>query len=50
MTFKGISYNIKDNKGKLVEKLGIEDRQVIKEVLAGYKYYIIRAKIKFKKR
>jgi len=25
MIFKGILYNIKDGKGKLVEKLGIED-------------------------
>ena len=50
MTFKGRSCNIIDSKGKVVEELGIKDRQVIKEVLAGYKFYVIRAQIKFKKR
>ena len=50
ITFKGILCNIKDGKGKLVKKLGTEDRQVIREVLTRYKYYIIRAQIKFKKK
>ena len=49
MTFKGRLCNITDNKGKVIEELGIEDGQVIKEVL-GYKFYVIRAWIKFKKR
>jgi len=50
ITFKGRLCNIKDGKGKVVKELGIEDRQVIKEVLTRYKCYIIRAWIKFKKR
>jgi len=50
MTFKGGLYNIKDGKGKLVKALGIKDRQVIREVLTRYKYYIIRARIKLEKR
>jgi hypothetical protein len=50
MIFKGRLYNITDGEGNLVEKLGIEDGQVTKEVLTRYKYYIIRAQIKFKKR
>ena len=49
MTFEGRLYNIKDNKKKIIKELGIENGQVIKEVLARYKYYIIRAQIKFEK-
>ena len=36
MTFKGRLCNIKDGKRKLVKALGIENGQVIKEVLARY--------------
>jgi hypothetical protein len=50
MTFKGILYNIQDNKGKWVKELSTENRQVIKKILARYKCYIIKAKIKFEKR
>ena len=50
ITFKGILYNIKNGEGKLVKALGTENGQVTREVLAGYKYYIIRARIKLKKR
>ncbi len=42
MIFKGGLYIIKDSKGKLVKELGIEDREAIKGVFTGYKYYIIR--------
>jgi len=50
MTFKGGLCLIKDGKGKVVKVLGIENGQVTREVLARYKYYIIRAQIKLKKR
>ena len=50
MIFKSRLCNITDGEGKVVEELGIEDGQVTKEVLAGYKFYIIRAWIKFEKR
>jgi len=50
MTFEGRSCNIQDGEGKLVEKLGTEDGQVTREVLAGYKCYIMWARIKFEKR
>ena len=36
MEFRGILYNITDSKGSLVEKLGIEYRQVSREVLTSY--------------
>jgi len=48
--FKGGLCNIKDGKGKLVKALGIENRQVIREVFVKYKCYIIRAWIKLEKR
>lgn len=50
MTFEGISCNIQDGEGKWVEELGTEDGQVAREVLAGYKCYVMKAKIKFEKR
>jgi len=50
MTFEGISCNIKDGEGKLVEELGTEDGQVTREVLAGYRCYVMRARIKLEKR
>ena len=50
MTFEGRSCNITDGEGKVVEELGTEDGQVTKEVLAGYKFYVMRARIKFEKR
>ena len=48
--FKGRLCNIKNGKGKLVKALGIKNGQVIKEVFAGYKCYIIQAQIKLEKR
>ena len=50
MIFKGILCIIKNGEGKLVEELGIEDRQVTRGVFTGYKCYIMRARIKLKKR
>jgi len=50
MTFQGRSCNITDSEGKLVEKLGTEDGQVTREVLAGYKCYVMWARIKLEKR
>jgi len=50
ITFKGRLCNILNSEEKVVNELGTKDRQVIREVLTGYQYYIIRAQIKFKKR
>jgi hypothetical protein len=50
MIFKGILYNIQNSKGKWVKELSIKNRQVVKEVFTRYKCYIIKVKIKFKKR
>jgi hypothetical protein len=41
--FKGISYNIINNTRNLVEKLGLEHKEIPKEILASYRYYIIKA-------
>ena len=50
MTFEGKSCNIANNKKNLIKKLGTKNRQVMREVLAEYKYYIMRAQIKFEKK
>jgi len=50
MTFQGRSCNIADSEGKLVEKLGAEDGQVTRNVLAGYRCYIMKASVRFEKR
>jgi hypothetical protein len=36
MEFKGISYNIIDSARNLVEKLGLEHKEIPREVLASY--------------
>jgi hypothetical protein len=48
MEFKGTSCNIMDSAGNLVEKLGPEHGEVPREVLAGYRCYVIRARVRFK--
>ncbi|OCL04532.1 hypothetical protein AOQ84DRAFT_115850 [Glonium stellatum] len=50
MTFEGRSCNIEDGEGKLVKALGTEDGQVTREVLAGYRCYVMRARIKLEKK
>lgn len=50
MTFEGTSCNIQDNNRKLVESLGTGDGKVTREVLAGYRCYVIKASVKFEKK
>jgi len=50
MTFKGRSCNITDNKDKLVVAYGPDDGEVQKDVMAGYKCYVMRANIKFERK
>jgi len=50
MIFESRLCIIKDGEGKLVEELGIKDREVMRGVFAGYKCYIIRVRIKLEKR
>jgi hypothetical protein len=50
MEFQGTSCNIQDSERELVESLGVEHGRVTREVLAGYRCYVIKAWIKFKKR
>jgi len=50
MEFEGTSCNIMDSAGNLVEKLGSEHGQVSREVVTGYRCYVIRARIKFEKK
>jgi len=50
MTFEGRSCNILDGEEKVVDELGTKDGQVTREVLAGYRCYVMRARIKFEKR
>jgi len=50
MEFQGKSYNIVDGEGGLVENLGTEHGRVTREVLTGYRCYVMRAWIKFEKK
>lgn len=50
MKFQSRLYNIINSKEKLVESLDVEYKQIIKEILTDYQYYIIRAWIKFEKK
>lgn len=50
MEFQGKSCNIMDSEEKLVEQLGEEHGQVSREVLAGYRCYVIRARVKFERK
>jgi len=50
MEFQGRSCNIADSEGNLVENLGTEHGQVTREVLAGYRCYVMKAKVKFEKK
>lgn len=48
MEFEGQSCNILDSEGMLVEKIGQSSAK--KDVLAGYRCYVIRARVKFAKK
>ena len=50
MEFQGKSCNIADSEGNLVENLGEGHGQVSREVLAGYRCYVMRAWVKFEKK
>jgi len=50
MEFHGKSCNIMDSEENLVEQLGEEHGQVSREVLAGYRCYVMRACVKFEKK
>lgn len=50
MEFQGKSCNITDSNGNVVEELGEEHGQVSREVLAGYRCYVMRAWIKFERK
>jgi hypothetical protein len=50
MEFQGRSCNIKDGEGSLVEKLGPEHGRVTREVLAGYRCYVLKAWVKFERK
>lgn len=47
MTFKGHSCNITDEEGKFVGAYGPINEEVKREVMAGYKCFVMRALIKF---
>lgn len=49
MEFQGASCNIADSQGNLVETLGAKDGRAQREVLPGYRCYVIRAWVKFEK-
>lgn len=48
MEFEGQSCNIADSEGKLVEKIG--EGYATRDVLAGYRCYVMRARVKFVKK
>lgn len=52
MEFEGRSCNITDSKGNPIQggQLGPDDGKVEKEVLAGFRCYIMRALVKFEKK
>ncbi len=50
MEFQGQSCNIVDSGANLVEKLGTGHGRVTRDVLAGYRIYVIRAWVKFEKK
>ncbi|PGG95017.1 hypothetical protein AJ80_10046 [Polytolypa hystricis UAMH7299] len=52
MTFEGRSCNIADAEGKAIPNgnLGLADGQTTREVEAGYRCYVIRARVKFEKK
>jgi len=50
MEFQGKSCNIMDGEGNVVEQLGEDHGRVSREVLAGYRCYVIRAWVKFERK
>jgi len=50
MEFQGKSCNIIDSDGNLVEQLGEGNGQVSRQVLAGYRCYVMRAWVKFERK
>lgn len=50
MEFSGKSCNIMDREGNVVDELSANHKQVSREVLAGYRCYVILAKVGFEKK
>lgn len=50
MEFEGRSCNILDGEGRLVEKLGTENGRVKREILSGYRCYVMQAWVQFQKK
>ncbi|OJD23306.1 hypothetical protein ACJ73_05342 [Blastomyces percursus] len=50
MEFEGASCNIADGEGKLVENLDTTHGLATREVLSGYKCYVVKARVKFEKK
>ncbi len=50
MEFQGKSCNIIDSDGNPVEQLGEGDGQVARQVLAGYRCYVMRAWVRFERK
>jgi hypothetical protein len=50
MEFVGRSCNIMNSEGGIVEQLGEEDGQVSREVLAGYRCVVMRARVRFQRK
>lgn len=50
ITFEGESCNITDGEGNPVYTFGIGDGRVTRNVLAGYRCYVMKAYVKFEKR
>lgn len=50
MEFQGTSCNIQDSERNLVESLGTEHGRVTREVLAGYRCYVIKSWVRFTKK
>jgi len=50
MEFQGKSYNITDSEGNMVKELGKGHGRVLRDILTGYRCYVMRAWIKFKRK
>lgn len=50
MEFQGRSCEIQDGAGGVVEKLSAEHGRVTRDVLAGYRCYVLRAWVRFERK
>ena len=49
MRFQGVSCNIFDGEGNVIDSISAEDGEVTKDVRAGCRCYVMRAKVIFEK-